>query len=276
LLPKISKNFACPRWKRDKANKKEHQKMKQVIRGIFNTFGYDIISKRRSDEIKSTEDDFLKSLSNLHYKNGGRRESKSQLKQDLFALLETSFKRSGFFIEFGATNGIDLSNTWLLEKDYGWAGILAEPATIWHEDLHKNRDVKIETDCVWKVSGEKLRFNMTPNGEFSTVEEFSSSDMHKNARRAGKRFEVNTISLTDLLTKHNAPHQIDYLSIDTEGSEFDIINAFDFSGFQVDVITIEHNYTSSRQKIYDLLISKGYQRKYEGLSKFDDWYVRIL
>ena len=142
------------------------------------------------------------------------------------------------------------------------------------EGLHENRSVKIETDCVWTVSGEKLAFNMTPNGEFSTVDEFSSADMHRNARRDGTRFEVTTISLLDLLKKHNAPYPIDYLSIDTEGSEFDIINAFDFDQFQIDIITIEHNYTLSRQKIFDLLTSKGYQKKFEGISKFDDWYVR--
>lgn len=248
--------------------------MKKMIRKAFNILGYDVMLKSSSNQLKSMENDVYDLLLQLHYKNGGRLESKSQLKQDLFVLLETGFKQNGFFVEFGATNGIDLSNTWLLEMDYGWTGILAEPATIWHEELHENRSVKIETDCVWKVSGEKLAFNMTPIGEFSTVDEFSSADMHRNARRGGTRFEVTTISLTDLLKKHNAPYQIDYLSIDTEGSEFDIINAFDFDQFQIDVITIEHNYTSSRQKIFDLLISKGYQRKLEGISKFDDWYVR--
>jgi FkbM family methyltransferase len=250
------------------------EKIKKIIRNLFPTFGYELILKKSSNQLKATQDNISDLLSDLHYKNGGRQESRSQLKQDIFVLIETGFKRNGFFVEFGATDGSDLSNTWLLEKDYGWDGILAEPATVWHEDLIKNGSAKIETDCVWKVSGEKLEFNITPIGEFSTVEEFSSTDKHKDARRDGKRFMVNTISLTDLLTKHNAPQQIDYLSIDTEGSEFDIINALDFGSFQVDVITIKHNYTSSRQKIYDLLVPKGYQRKYEGLSKFDDWYVR--
>jgi hypothetical protein len=84
---------------------------------------------------------------------------------------------------------------------------------------------------------------------------------------------VRTISLNDLLQKHNAPAEIDYLSIDTEGSEFEILNAFDFSKHRVKVITCEHNYTEMREKIFKLLTENGYSRIYVEFSGFDDWYV---
>ena len=67
-----------------------------------------------------------------------------------------------------------------------------------------------------------------------------------------------------LLTKYNAPKEIDYLSIDTEGSEFEILNNFDFDRHQIKVITCEHNFTPMRSKIFDLLIRNGYARKYIG------------
>ena len=53
-------------------------------------------------------------------------------------------KKSGkknFFVEFGATNGITHSNTYMLEKELNWDGILVEPARIWHEELIMNRKV---------------------------------------------------------------------------------------------------------------------------------------
>jgi len=200
-------------------------------------------------------------------------KSKSQLGQDMFVLSELGFKKDGYFVEFGATNGVDLSNTYLLEKDLGWTGILAEPAKVWAEALTKNRKCHIDYDCVWSTSGEVLEFNEVNAAELSTISTFSGVDEHATTRTSGTKYLVTTISLLDLLKKYNAPKEIDYLSIDTEGSEFDILNAFDFDAYKFKVITCEHNFTPMRVKIYDLLTSKGYTRKHTEYSRFDDWYV---
>jgi FkbM family methyltransferase len=204
--------------------------------------------------------------------------SKSQLRQDLFVLSELSFKRNGFFVEFGATNGIDLSNTHLLETKFDWRGILAEPAKVWHAELLANRKAFVELDCVWKASGETLIFNEVAHerfkGEFSTIDSFSSSDNHGNLRSRGLKYEVNSISLLDMLEKYNAPKSIDYLSIDTEGSEYEILSAFDFRAYDIKIITCEHNFTPMREKLFKLLTEQGYQRKFTQFSRWDDWYVR--
>ena len=200
--------------------------------------------------------------------------SKAQLMQDLFVLAETKLKKNGFFVEFGATNGVDLSNTYLLEKEFGWSGILAEPAKRWHADLWNNRNCEIETNCVWQVSNATLTFNEANIAKFSTINSYSAVDLHREARKDGKAYDVKTISLFDLLQKHNAPEKIDYLSIDTEGSELDILSAFNFDRYQISVITCEHNYTAARDKIFSLLTRNGYVRKFQNLSEFDDWYVR--
>lgn len=99
--------------------------------------------------------------------------------------------------------------------------------------------------------------------------------MHSKSRRRGTKYTVNTISLNDLLKKYNAPKTIDYLSIDTEGSEYEILSAFDFNEFSISVITVEHNYTPARAALHELLTKAGYVRKCEEFSKFDDWYVRL-
>jgi FkbM family methyltransferase len=200
-------------------------------------------------------------------------KSRAQLRQDIFVLAELHFKRNGFFVEFGATNGVDLSNTYLLEKEFAWSGILAEPAKAWHKALSTNRSASIETKCVWRDSNSILEFNEVDQAEYSTIQSFSSSDVHTETRMKGNSYEVQTISLTDLLRKFNAPNKIDYLSIDTEGSEFDILEAFDFDEYQFSAITCEHNHTPNREKIFDLLTRHGYTRKFEQLSSWDDWYV---
>jgi FkbM family methyltransferase len=200
-------------------------------------------------------------------------KSKAQLKQDMFVLDELGYKRDGYFVEFGATNGVDLSNTYLLEKEMGWRGILAEPARVWQDALVANRKCCISFDCVWSKSHEELEFNEVEAADLSTIDVFSNGDEHAKTRKEGKKYNVYTVSLFDLLNKYKAPKEIDYLSIDTEGSEFEILNAFDFDAYKFKVITCEHNYTPMREKLADLLTSKGYTRKYPEYSRFDDWYV---
>ena len=77
-----------------------------------------------------------------------------------------------------------------------------------------------------------------------------------------------------MLKKHKAPKEIDYLSIDTEGSEYEILSGFDFNEYDIKVITCEHNYGEIREKIFDLLSANGYMRKLSKFSLWDDWYVR--
>lgn len=200
-------------------------------------------------------------------------QSTAQNRQDLFVLAQLNFKRGGFFVEFGATNGIDHSNTYLLEKEFGWTGILAEPALCWHEALRRNRSVAIDTECVWKESSRTVAFYETDTSDLSTIDMYRGDDLHTHKRAHGIRYDVPAISLQDLLIKHDAPTLVDYLSIDTEGSEFDILNRFDFERHKFRVITCEHNFTSARDQIFSLLSQNGYERILEGVSKQDDWYV---
>ena len=93
-------------------------------------------------------------------------------------------------------------------------------------------------------------------------------------RKNGKIYNVKSISLEDLLKKYNAPINIDYLSIDTEGSEYEILKNFDFQKYRFNIITCEHNYGANRKKIFTLLSKNGYERKFKNLSKFDDWYFK--
>ena len=248
--------------------------IKEFIKKMARAQGFEEVSHRKLDQLRTMETDVAELFDFLARKNILEGHSKAQLHQDIFVLFATKFKKNGFFVEFGATNGVDLSNTYLLEKSYGWKGILAEPAKVWHDDLSKNRDVNIDFSCVWKVSNDIVHFNMADTAEYSTINEFSGSDHHNKKRENGITYDVETISLNDLLKKHDAPKQIDYLSIDTEGSEFEILNNFDFSEYDISVITCEHNYTPNRDKILSLMNGNGYTRRFTGFSKCDDWYFK--
>ena len=155
-------------------------------------------------------------------------KSHAQNFQDIFVLSEIGFKRGGYFIEFGAADGIYLSNSYMLEREFGWTGIVAEPCVEFHADLQANRACKVDTRCVWSQSDDDLEFWAASTPTLSTLKRFEECDGNVDLRREGVSYMVKTISLMDLLKKHQAPRDIDYLSIDTEGSEFEILKNFDF------------------------------------------------
>ena len=260
--------------------------MKSLVNSALSIFGYQLVRKSFYEKLLSNSNRFrdyeLSSLIDKKFLKDyfqNLRFSKSQLRQDLFVLSELEFKKNGFFVELGATNGVHWSNTHILDTKFNWNGVLAEAAKIWHGALKENRSVAIETDCVWRETGKTLLFNEVNDenhdGELSTIDCFTNVDKHAKARNsASNKYEVNTISLEDMLKKHDAPKKIDYLSIDTEGSEFEILKSFNFDKYDIKIITCEHNYTQMREKIYTLLTKNGYERKYTEYSMFDDWYVK--
>lgn len=208
-------------------------------------------------------------------------KSKSQNAQDLFVISNTNQSNTNFFVEFGATDGIDKSNTFLLEKEFGWNGILVEPASIWHKDLKNNRNCIIDTKCVYSKSGEDMEFIVVDNDgkddpSLSSLKKYiNNNDWASSIRREKHKKEiVKTITLDDLLDFHKAPSTIDYLSIDTEGSEYDILENFNFSKRKIKIITVEHNYDQKKRSlIFELLKNNGYKRVFVNISDFDDWYI---
>jgi FkbM family methyltransferase len=208
--------------------------------------------------------------------------SRSQLLQDLWVLYEND-DRKGYYVEFGATNGLDSSNTWLL-WDRFWQGVLCEPNPVWHNALAKNRgqpEPQLEQDKIFHYAvadqtGNHVDFLLPRDfPELATEQRYIHSDYNgqKRVLSPGETIKIETITLNDLLEKAEAPKVIDYISLDTEGGELDILNAFDFDKWQVKMFTIEHNYTANREKIWQLMTSKGYKRKFEQYSKWDDWYI---
>ena len=195
--------------------------------------------------------------------------SRSQLGADIFALDFLNFKEKGFFIECGAGDGFNLSNTLLLEKSFGWKGILVEPNKQFHSTIQNGREAVFEGRLLSGETGHLVEFSEIEIGELSGI----TKSLGVDAKYEKRRYLVESISLRDLLLFHHAPSEIDYFSLDVEGHEYEILKNFDFSEFQFRVISVEHNFSESRNLIYDLLISKGYRRVHENLTSFDDFYV---
>ncbi len=199
--------------------------------------------------------------------------SRGEIFQDIFVMLCLERNDPGFFVEFGATDGLEGSNTWLMEKKFGWNGIVAEPGRVWKERLARNRSCIIESDCVWSETGKQLEFRQANDAGFSTLSTYADKDRHALHRSNCQTYFVETVSLHDMLLRSNSPKKIDYISIDTEGSEFDILSSFPFEQWDISILTVEHNFRADRENMQKLMQSHGFVRVLPDLSKFDDWYV---
>ena len=216
----------------------------------------------------------------VNYTQEKNTELSSQLFQDVFVsfIIGNDFNKN--FLEFGATDGIDLSNTFTLEKKFGWEGVLAEPSPQWHERLEKNRPgTKIIKECIWNSTGSTLDFFMSSVGELSTINDFKESDLKsipgntKTRLREGKIVKVQTISLNDVVKNYFKGISPSYISVDTEGSEYDILCSFEFKKYKPIVFTVEHNFTDMEIKIDKLMKENGYVRVFNKITLFDAWYV---
>ena len=233
--------------------------------------------------------DLTKSLNNYNqelldfysfiFKN--REISHSQLFQDLFVLFKLGNKRKGRFLEFGATNGKELSNSYLLEKNFEWEGILAEPSPQWEKSLKENRPrTKIINECIYSESGKMIDFFVSKKGVFSTINEFKESDIEsmpgntKARNEEGFTVKVPTISLNDVFIKHFNGEKIDYMSVDTEGSELLILSKFNFEKYGPKIVTVEHNFTSAQKNLDNLFEENNYKRFFPQQTQFDSWYIR--
>ena len=199
-------------------------------------------------------------------------KSQSQLLQDVACTLVHCGKRGGYFVEVGVGDGINISNTYLLETQLGWSGLLVEPNRGFHDRIRASRTARLDTRAAASTNGERVEFEeYTEAGEFSRLAELPDPCFDK---RATKRYAVQTVTLDMLFEQYGAPNEIDYVSIDTEGCELDVLKGLDLDTYRVGFFTIEHNFRSDTvETLKAMLEPKGYRQVLPEVSRFDAWFL---
>lgn len=189
--------------------------------------------------------------------------SKAKDGQDLVAAHLS--EASGLFLDIGAYDGVHKSNTWMLEKVLSWDGIVVEPNPLVQETLKQERRAAFEPRAVADRCGESARLLLDDQRTRIATDNVS-----------GWRHvvEVETVCLSCLLALHGAPQHIDYLSIDVEGSELDVLRGFPFRQRSLGLVTVEHNFdVKARGAVQDLLGSEGLVQILPELSRNEDWFT---
>ena len=170
-----------------------------------------------------------------------------------------------FFLEIGADDGLKFSNCAFFEKELGWKGIAIEPRELAFNNLRKNRNCiclnavlsNTEKECKFM---ELFGYGLGLSGIIDNYDRRHLDRINRelqNPENKGKRINtVKTKTLDKILNEYNIK-KIDLLSIDTEGSELDILSSIDFNKTFIKVITIEDNYHS--KELLQFFKSRGYK-----------------
>ena len=161
--------------------------------------------------------------------------------------------RNGFYIECGANDGVNQSNTWYFEKKLNWSGLLIEPVNEAFYELKKNRNKKnfFINKALCPFSYKKKFTNLKLDLK-DTLSTRSTKDNIKNRIN----IKVKTQNLNSILNKIGAPNIIDFFSLDVEGDEFKVLNGINFTRYKFKYILIE---TYHLRRIKNFFDKKGYK-----------------
>jgi FkbM family methyltransferase len=182
-------------------------------------------------------------------------------------------KRGGWFIDSGAgPDGVRGSNSYVLETEFGWRGILVEPHPECFKRVKANRSAIVEECCLTDSPGE-VEFVLNEFPELSSIPQHLSEPNFVAAGYAHKQLpkvRVPSVTLWELLRRHHAPAVIEYMSLDIEGAEWNALKDFPFNEFRILCMTIERG-----GKSYDRLRAKLHREGYRLVRAVvpDDFYV---
>lgn len=190
----------------------------------------------------------------------------SQSNQDKWVDDFFNQKKNGFFIDIGAYDGVQVSNTFFLEKERQWNGICIEGNRDVYQTLKNNRTSTCLNEVIYSTN-ETLHFHN--EGLCSKITETGSTT-------------VTTTTLTQILKTYNAPKIIDYISLDIEGAEYDALLGFPWETHSFILLTVEHNLYKdgdfNKQRIQKLLLEKNFICVADNICgdpqhPFEDWYI---
>lgn len=187
----------------------------------------------------------------------------SQEGQDKF-LLSLDFikqKKNGVFIDIGANDGVTFSNTKLLE-DIGWNGVCIEPLPETFEKLRQNRRCEVYNVAITDKEGEIEFQQIIGQSEMLSgiLENYDERHTKRIEREIGEHggqrhiIKVKGVPFSKLIDKEN----IDYVSIDVEGSEMNVLKSIDFTKHNITLFSIENNYNT--EEIPNFMKEKGYKK----------------
>lgn len=186
-----------------------------------------------------------------------------QLGQDALAYSILHKKKRGFFVDIGAHDGVSINNSYLFER-LGWNGFCVEANPKTFEELKKNRKCDTYNLAIFSKNIGTTTL-VASDSECSVLDtlELNLTQHHKDRLDElgqTKTFSVQTATFNEVMQNYPNIFHIDFMTLDVEGGEMEVLKGIDFDKYSFSVMTIEHNYTESKEEqIIDFLHTKGYR-----------------
>jgi len=172
--------------------------------------------------------------------------------------------RSGFFVEVGANRPQQESQTWHLEQ-LGWTGVLVEPQPKLASDLRNARSAEVFAVACSSPQNAGRRMQLHLAGALSAL----NRDRMAPGAQPQEVIEVPVRTLDDILCEAGAPLGFDFLSVDVEGHELEVLSGFDLARWRPRLVLLEDHVGNLKK--HRFLLSAGYRliRRFEN----NGWYV---
>lgn len=173
------------------------------------------------------------------------------------------FRRGGVFVEAGALDGVLHSNTLFLERAMDWRGVLIEPNPLVIRDLMRNRPLAQVYYCALGATEGRAKLTAVSGGlcGWSAIDGVKDESVARRLAtlppEAMTTLEVLRFPLITVLRQAGLDF-VDYLSLDVEGSEMDVLRGYPFDQIPIDTIGVEDN-DANNIELVELLLSKGYE-----------------
>jgi len=191
-------------------------------------------------------------------------------------ILARTVGQTGYFLDIGAgvrAGVLHLNNTLRLELERGWTGICVEPQEHRLTEMRAIRKCIFTNAVIAPVHGQLTWCQVAGADYGSGLQDYLKFVTPKRVETR----TVGAVTVEWLLKHHGAPVTIDFLSLDTEGSELPILQSFPWQDYHVRFIAVEHNLvfthdSSAKEGIFHYLTGLGFQREVSGIQ--DDYYVK--
>ena len=187
------------------------------------------------------------------------RGSYSQHGEDAYVADFFAKRTHGFYLDIGASHPFRISNTYLLYRS-GWRGVTVEPIPRLGK-LHRRwrpRDTLLPV-AVGRATGTLEFFEMTPSVLSTLDREVATRYVADRRAVLFQKYSIDVAPINHVFEQASAIAPIDFVSMDIEGMDTEVLSEVDFSRFRPALFCIEFDSANARQDIEGLFSRANYE-----------------